>query len=372
MSDRPGNEAVSRRCEAVSACVKRSLSLLKDAVGRRQCEWDVYKMVCNPYEMVYTAPPCVVDSSAGAPRRHPSSRAFYKLWELAKTDAGLGAVLADPEHKTFAYVAEAPGSFVEAAVTLRHDAGAGGGRDRHHVMSLGSVRHSVPHWKMQWSWMRAHQVFVSRGADGTGDETRLGNVESFVRDCGGDGSCDLVTGDGGFDFSADFNEQEGQMAALLAAQVLVAGRLLRHGGCAVIKVFDAFRPETRHMLADFMRMFRTHSVRKPATSRPGNSERYLVCSGYMGQCARARAALERVLASGGGAYPPPPAGECPDVVRYLEEINLEHSLAQVESILRIMDAMNRGDQTPREDLSETWIRAFLPAAAVAALAPDAE
>lgn len=353
------NEQSQESPDESSGHVKRSLALLKDKIGRNQAQWDVYKIVCNPYEMVYTAPPCVA-SSGGSEFKHPISRAFYKIWEIVYDDDDIRGMLQDPRPKCFGYVAEAPGSFVEAVVTFRktHALSRGGHiRDRHRGITLASERRSVPHWKLQWPWMRAFNVGLCRGADGTGDVTELANIDAFVRECGGDGACDMVTGDGGFDFSSNFNEQESQMMRLLAAEVLVAMRLLRRGGCAIIKVFDAFNAETVELLAAFMERFDRYDIRKPKTSRPANSERYVVCSGYTGQSLDTCQTCERYISGHDDTLDLRASASCK---RFVEAANMRHSLAQMACIIDTLDVMDRGDQSTRRDLSHEWLRAYLP------------
>ena len=343
-----------------SEAVKRSLTLLKNRIGRNQDEWDTYKAACNPYEMVYMAPPCVVCSGGDGALKHPISRAFYKIWEVACDDDGLSRVLRDPEPKRIAYVAEAPGSFVEAIVTFRHRHGFRG-LDEHRGITLDSDNRRVPHWKLPWVWMRAFNVEISRGADGTGDVTRPENVEAFVVECGGDGSCDVVTGDGGFDFSSDFNAQEVQMTRLLASEVLLAMRLLRRGGCAVIKVFDAFDAATVGLLSAFLDSFDRYGIVKPKTSRPGNSERYVVCSGYKAEPRGAEtcAALGRYLTGGAAEFPR--LSSSAEARGYVVRSNLRHGVVQMASIIETLDAMDRGVGARGADLSGEWIRTYLTA-----------
>ena len=53
-------------------------------------------------------------------------------------------------------------------------------------------------------------------------------------------SMELVTADGGFDFSMDFNKQEINIAKLLFAQICYALILQKKKGCFVLKMFDCF------------------------------------------------------------------------------------------------------------------------------------
>ena len=54
-------------------------------------------------------------------------------------------------------------------------------------------------------------------------------------------SMNIVTGDGGFDFSIDFNKQEMNISKLLFAQVCYALILQKKGGSFVLKIFDCFK-----------------------------------------------------------------------------------------------------------------------------------
>lgn len=333
--------------------IKRSLSLLKDKIGRHQSEWDVYKTAVNPYEMVYTAPPCVV--CPDGLMKHPISRAFYKLWELVQSNAEIKKVIEDPLPKRFAYLAEAPGSFVEAIVTGRQKWSEGSGGDHHVGITLSSERRSIPHWKLQWSWMRHFNVTLCRGRDGTGDITNIANLEDMVNTCGGDGTCDLVTGDGGFDFSSNFNEQESQMIKLLASQVLTASRLLKLDASCIIKVFDAFNSDTKNLIGRFLDQFENYIICKPKTSRPANSERYMICSGYKGGDSGLRRACEDFLSGKSQAF----ILDVPESVDYIERMNLYHSVAQLECIIDTMDMMDKGNPSPRKDLSFEWMATYM-------------
>lgn len=329
---------------------------MKNYIGRHHDEWEVYRVIGNPYDKVYTAPACVPCESDRGDYRVPASRAFYKLVEIVKTTPFLERALSAKRALRCAYVGEAPGSFVECVVSTRRAAGLGGG-DAHVGISLKSDRRSVPHWKLPFSWMQANGVRIHRGADGTGDILKPRNVDSFVEACGGEGSCDLVTGDGGFDFSSDFNDQEKQVLCLLAVQCRIAMRLLAPGGCCVLKMFEAFNSDTRAIVASFIALFSDRGVTKPKTSRPGNSERYLVCGGFKGTSAELDAALQYVASGGPAEISSPPPLECLEIV---DRSNIKFGLMQIESILGTIDCMDRKDASGVPDLSKAWMSQYLP------------
>jgi hypothetical protein len=124
------------------------------------------------------------------------------------------------------------------------------------------------------------KVKICRGADGTGNLYVPANVEKLVKDTGGPNLCDLITADGGFDFSMDFNNQESLSLRLLSAETYAATRLQAPGGAFILKVYDVSTPCTLLLLEFLVKLYDHVNVVKPLTSRPANSEKYLVCCGY--------------------------------------------------------------------------------------------
>jgi hypothetical protein len=290
---------------------QKSLAELKDRIDDAP-RWDFYKGFTNEYERIYSVPPCVYVSDTE--RKPPCSRAFFKLWEIVYDAwAELEPVLGSAEACRFAYVGEGPGSFIEAVVTLRRLNGRSQRQsDEHAGITLRSGGYTVPHWRLSRQWCARHGVRLCSGKDGSGDIYKPDNMDSFVREAGGPGSCDMVTGDGGFDFSSNFNSQEASMLRMLVSEVMCALALLREGGAFVLKTFDTFNASTRAILVAAQSVFRAAEVRKPKSSRPANAERYLVCVGFRRDAAAA--ALETALrgwvaenpvsGSGGGAASP--------------------------------------------------------------------
>jgi hypothetical protein len=117
------------------------------------------------------------------------------------------------------------------------------------------------------------------GKDGTGDLYNLDNAEYLVESLGAN-SMHLITADGGFDFSRDFNKQEEQSFKLICSEVFCALRMLTNNGTFVVKVYDMFQPCTIKLVSCLRQCFQFIYVTKPLTSRPANSEKYLVCCGY--------------------------------------------------------------------------------------------
>ena len=97
-------------------------------------------------------------------------------------------------------------------------------------------------------------VNIEYGIDRTGNLLHIDNFEYCVKKYGG--SMDLVTADGGFDFSKDFNHQEISITNLLWGQVCYALCLQKQGGNFVLKIFDIFYEHVNYFrLSDFSRIF---------------------------------------------------------------------------------------------------------------------
>ena len=92
---------------------------------------------------------------------------------------------------------------------------------------------------------------------------------------------DFITGDGGFDFSVDFNNQEIHVADLLIAQVFYALIMQKKGGCFVLKIFDCFMNHTLDLLYILSSFYESVYIVKPYTSRYANSEKYVVCKNFL-------------------------------------------------------------------------------------------
>lgn len=89
----------------------------------------------------------------------------------------------------------------------------------------------------------------------------------------------FMMADGGFSVEGQENIQEILSKQLYLCQCLVALMIVRNGGHFVTKLFDLFTPFSAGLVYVMYRCFDKISIFKPNTSRPANSERYLICIG---------------------------------------------------------------------------------------------
>lgn len=116
------------------------------------------------------------------------------------------------------------------------------------------------------------------GRDQTGDVLSPNFViDDFLR---GTELFDLVTADGSVDCQDDPAEQEALVAPLHCAEVGLALKLLADGAHFVLKMFTFFQSSSICLLYLLNCIFEQVHVKKPVCSKPGNSEVYVICTGF--------------------------------------------------------------------------------------------
>ena len=88
--------------------------------------------------------------------------------------------------------------------------------------------------------------------------------------------------DGGFSVEGHENIQEILSKHLILCQILCAMSILSKDGNFLCKLFDCFTLFTSSLVYLTHMCFESVGVYKPITSRPANSERYLICRGFKG------------------------------------------------------------------------------------------
>lgn len=93
----------------------------------------------------------------------------------------------------------------------------------------------------------------------------------------------LVTADGSIDCQTQPAEQENLVAHLHFGEIVAALKLLQKGGSFVLKIFTFLESVTITHLYLLACVFKEVYLFKPATSKEGNSEVYVICTEYLGQ-----------------------------------------------------------------------------------------
>ncbi|XP_002022824.2 cap-specific mRNA (nucleoside-2'-O-)-methyltransferase 1 [Drosophila persimilis] len=108
------------------------------------------------------------------------------------------------------------------------------------------------------------------------DDQNQDSLNEYIRRHTPDG-VHFAMADGGFSVEGEENIQEILSKQLYLCQFLTALKILRKNGNFVCKVFDLFTPFSVGLIYLMYKCFHQIAIIKPNSSRPANSERYLVC-----------------------------------------------------------------------------------------------
>ena len=236
--------------------------------------WELAKKMANPYECIYTQDDKHFHPSLCIYR--PLSRSFYKMIEILSVLQFFETLPKTTTKLRSAHVAEGPGGFIEAFIerATKHNKIV-----TSTAMTLKPTDNHTPGWRRATGFLQRHkEVVLHCGIDGTGDMYQKGNQESFIQAV--KPGVHLFTADGGFDFSSDYLIQEKRIYHLLVCSALIGLQSLLPGGAFVLKFFDVSAQPTQILILLIGSCFKNWTLYKPSTSRPCNSERYLICRGF--------------------------------------------------------------------------------------------
>jgi 23S rRNA U2552 (ribose-2'-O)-methylase RlmE/FtsJ len=273
--------------EAISHSLSHYLTDIKNRLTSREKDWDTYKRYTNTYEYIHT----VIPSKKKAISKYkPLSRSYFKMIEMIH-DFNLfqsrgqtynryftaKQVQNNTEPITTFHLAEGPGGFIEATLNYRNNP-----EDIYYGMTIQDDKNdgSIPSWRKSETFLLSHpNIIIENGEENNGDLLSIANFNYCYHKYGS--SMDLITADGGFDFSIEFNKQEINMSRLLFAQICYALVMQKRGGNFVLKIFDVFHQHTLDLLYLLSSLYQHVYISKPQTSRMGNSEKYVICKGFL-------------------------------------------------------------------------------------------
>jgi 23S rRNA U2552 (ribose-2'-O)-methylase RlmE/FtsJ len=254
----------------INKTLHKYLNALKAQIDECEMAWDKYKKYTNPYEFIHTVVP---NSRQSICTYKPLSRSFFKMIEMTNMMNILSDLPVDA-FKSF-HLAEGPGGFIEAISFLRKTPS-----DLYYGMTLLEDSNiNVPGWRKSKEFLSGNtNVVIEKGVDGRGDLMNPRNLIYCYKKY--KGQFDLITGDGGFDFSVHYNSQEMVSAPLILCQISFAVAMQKVGGTFIIKMFDTFTKISLDVLYLLANMYETVHIVKPNTSRYANSEKYIICKKF--------------------------------------------------------------------------------------------
>ena len=254
---------------SISFSLAHYLYEIKKKLEEREKDWDTYKKYTNPYEYVHGLVP---NKKKSISKYKPLSRSYFKMIEILQTFN----IRFDCSIQSF-HLAEGPGGFIEALANTRNNKS-----DKYIGISLLDDKNdpNIPAWKKTDTFLKNNKnVFLENGKDNTGDILSLENFAYCKNKYAN--SMHIVTADGGFDFSIDFNKQEINVSKLLFAQLCYAIVLQKKGGTFILKIFDCFMEQSIDILYILSSFYEKIYLMKPNTSRYANSEKYVICKGFL-------------------------------------------------------------------------------------------
>ena len=303
-----------------------------------QKKWDRCKKFLNDYEYIYTSS----NYKKNVCQILPISRSYFKIHEII---IDLELIDSSKSNKCVC-IAEGPGGFIHSIHDYYKRKNIYKNLDSIYAITLISNDKSIPYWNNSVITNKKNKLFY--GKDSTGDIYKKENVDGFIdyiRE--NHKECSLVTADGGFDYSNDYNSQELSSYKLLYSEIFIALNIQDIGGNFVIKVFDLFNYQTIQLLYILYCFYDNITFYKPTTSRLSNSEKYIVCKGFND------IDLKNDILEVLNKYFSKPEELFIEIPKYfLDEINKYNDIfveKQIQTIESILNTINKYKENPTKD-----------------------
>lgn len=226
--------------------------------------WDYAKKIINKHELIYITGKYERKKSMSA--YHPISRSFFKLHEIIHEFG----IKFNRDNIIGVHLAEGPGGFMENISYLKNK----NQTCKLYGITLEPTNRHIPSWGKLDD--KKCEINISYG--NLYYEKDVDNFCSKIKDK----KIDIITADGGFDFSCDYNNQEKLYQHICFSEIFTHFNIQTIGGCFICKFFDIFSLSTIQMLYLLYYHYEKVEIYKPKSSRPANSEKYIICLGFKG------------------------------------------------------------------------------------------
>eukprot|EP00069_Balaena_mysticetus_P007125 bmy_18925T0 len=203
------------------------------------------------------------------------------------------------------------------------------------------------------------------GPDNTGDIMTLKYLTGLQNFISSMATVHLITADGSFDCQGNPGEQEALVSSLHYCEAVTALMTLGNGGSFVLKMFTLFEHCSINLMYLLNCSFDKVHVFKPATSKAGNSEVYVVCLYYKGREAIYPLLSKMVLNFGPemtrkALFPHHMIPE--SFLKRHEECCVFFHKYQLETIsenIRLFECMGKGEQAKLNSLRDYAVQYFM-------------
>lgn len=194
-------------------------------------------------------------------RKRVISRAYFKLESIfIQFQINFNHI----NNLVYAALCEGPGGFVEYVSCLR--------KEHKNDVYYGITLHDKKHLK----WKFRDERFIAK----YGNLLYTENVQNYIS-IFSTKKAHLVTSDGGFGIVHNkLNYQEQLHIPLFFSEIVCAVSIQAEGGVFILKMYDIFTKASVDLLNILNDFYETVVIYKPNTSRPANSEKYIICQNF--------------------------------------------------------------------------------------------
>ena len=182
---------------------KNELFLIKTKIDSyNNKEWNLSKKNINLYEYIYTS--SRINQNISNIRL--ISRSYLKLHEIIK-----GKIINNKSIKNACCICDGPGGFIQCINDNF--------KDIDYIYGITLIKlndNDVPYWN---KIILNNKKNILLDGDGTGDIYNIKNMNYFINEINKREKLDLITCDGGFDFSSNYNDQENMCYRLLFCEI---------------------------------------------------------------------------------------------------------------------------------------------------------
>lgn len=230
-------------------------------------KWNQSKKNIHKYEYIYTSS----NNSKNISNINPISRSFFKLYEILKD-----VEIKLENNSIVCCICEGPGGFIQCI------------NDNYEINNIYGItlinkdNVNIPYWHNRIINNLRNNIFIS--SDGKSDIYNYDTIHEFINYIlkNNKDKIDLVTSDGGFDYSDNYNNQEISSYQLLFCEIYINLNIQRIGGNFIIKFFDLFNYSTIQLIYLLSKCYSDIIIFKPSFSRISNSEKYIIFRNFHG------------------------------------------------------------------------------------------
>jgi 23S rRNA U2552 (ribose-2'-O)-methylase RlmE/FtsJ len=205
------------------------------------------------------------------------NRAYFKMIELLHNFDDDQSNLKFNKTITYAALAEGPGGFIQAVIDYR--------KDNYRDKIIGITLKNDYQTSTKWNNGFLKNKFQINFGDPEINDGNLLNPKNIIAysKLFDKNKADLVTADGGFFVKGKKQVFKEQLhSKLFLCEVITALMVQKIGGIFILKIYDIFTKFTVQLLTLLSTVYEEIYITKPVTSRPANSEKYIVCKNYLG------------------------------------------------------------------------------------------